>query len=101
MRRVLRYDGLLPNPMTPEGEHRKLTPKDIRAMKAYVEANRTATTPFDIIVEGTTPGGNRMKAAAAVRRWAEAGATWWMEAMWSAPDLKAVLKRIQQGPPEV
>ena len=30
MQRVLRYDGLLPNAMTPEGKHRKATPKDIR-----------------------------------------------------------------------
>jgi alkanesulfonate monooxygenase SsuD/methylene tetrahydromethanopterin reductase-like flavin-dependent oxidoreductase (luciferase family) len=101
MRRVLRYDGLLPNPLTPEGEHRKLTPRDVREMKAYVEARRAEAAPFDIVVEGTTPGGNRKKAAAAVRKWAEAGATWWIEAMWSAPDLEAVLERIQQGPPGV
>ncbi len=105
MRRVLRYDGLLPNPMTPEGKHRKLTPKDIREMKAFVEANRTETTPFDIVVEGTTPGGNGKRAAAIVRKWADAGATWWIEAMWGTvgkrDGLKAVLQRIQQGPPKL
>jgi len=103
MRRVLRYDGLLPNVMTARGRHRKMTPADVRKMKAYVEANRTGATPFDIVVEGTTPGGSRKKAAAVVRRWADAGATWWIEAMWENADeadaQKAVLKRIQQGPP--
>jgi hypothetical protein len=33
------------------------------------------------------------------------GATWWIEAMWSANEkrdgLTAVLKRIQQGPPRL
>jgi hypothetical protein len=105
MQRVLRYDGLLPNPMTPAGRHRKLTPKDIREMKAFIEANRAETTPFDIVVEGTTPGSSRKKAAAIVRKWADAGATWWIEAMWGTvgkrDGLKAVLKRIQQGPPRL
>jgi len=103
MRRVLRYDGLLPNPMTAKGKHRKMTPADVRKMKAYVEANRTEATPFDIVVEGTTPGGSRKKAGAVVRRWADAGATWWIEAMWENADEadahEAVFKRIQQGPP--
>ena len=103
MGRVLRYDGLLPNVMSRKGEHTKATPKIIGDMKAFVEENRTEPTPFDIIMEGTTPGDDSRKAAAIVRKWAKAGATWWMEAMWGAPrnakGLKAILKRIKQGPP--
>ncbi|HTP06993.1 MAG TPA: LLM class flavin-dependent oxidoreductase, partial [Anaerolineae bacterium] len=68
-----------------------------------VDAHRTATTPFDIVVEGKTPGADPDRAADTVRAWAEAGATWWIEAMWGDPDqpvdLKAVQQRIQQGPP--
>ncbi len=108
MRRVLRYDGLLPNTMTPKGKHRKTKPKGIREMKAFIEANRTETTPFDIVVEGQTPGNNRKKAAAMVRPWAEAGATWWIEAMWAltekawtAAGQKRILARIAQGPPRI
>jgi hypothetical protein len=103
MERVLRYDGLLPNAMTARGRHRKATPKDIQAMKAFVNGKRKTRTAFDIIVEGITPGDSPRKASAIVRKWAKAGATWWIEAMWSAPrganGLKAVLKRIKQGPP--
>ena len=103
MQRVLRYDGLLPNAMTAKGKHRKATPKDIQAMKVFVDGKRKAKTVFDIIVEGTTPGDNPKKASAIVRKWAKAGATWWIEAMWGAPrnakGLKAILKRIKQGPP--
>jgi len=105
MRRALRYDGLLPNVIGKNGKHRKATPNDIRKMKAFVEANRAETGPFDIIVEGVTPGRSRKQAAAIVQPWADAGATWWIEAMWGAQDrrdgLKAVRKRIQQGPPQV
>lgn len=98
MRRVLRYDGLLPNTMTPDRKHRAMTPDDLREMKAFIETNRTETAPFDIIVEGKTPGSNRKKATAEVRKWADAGATWWIEAMWGSKP-NAVRKRVRQGPP--
>lgn len=105
MARVLRYDGILPNILTPEGEHRPLTPDDIREIAAYVKANRTETTPFDIVAEGETPGGEPARAAETVREWAAAGATWWIEALWSAigqadgPD--RVRARLEQGPPRI
>jgi alkanesulfonate monooxygenase SsuD/methylene tetrahydromethanopterin reductase-like flavin-dependent oxidoreductase (luciferase family) len=102
MQRVVRYDGLMPNKLNADGTHGEVTPEDIRAMADYVAAHRTITTPFDIIMEGRTPADDPERAAAQVRPWAEAGATWWMEAMWEAPngvdDLRA---RICQGPPRV
>jgi hypothetical protein len=108
MRRVLRYDGLLPAKMKDDGSFAKLTPGDIQAMKAFIDEHRTGTTPFDIVVEGQTLGNNRKRAAAKVRPYAEAGATWWMEAMWSltekmwtASGQKRILARIKQGPPRV
>ena len=103
MQRVLRYDGLLPNVFGDDGKWREITPDDIRAMKAFVEANRSATTPFDIVMEGETPGDDHAQAAAIIRSWADAGATWWIEAMWNEPrdaaGLRAVRERILQGPP--
>jgi hypothetical protein len=108
MRRVLRYDGLLPNKLNANGAHVKFNPADVRAMKAYVDEHRTETTPFDIIVEGTTPGRSPKQAAAKVKPWAGAGATWWIEALWSLVDKmwsagaqKRILTRIKQGPPRV
>jgi Luciferase-like monooxygenase len=103
MQRVLRYDGLLPNVFDDEGKLREITPDDISAMSAFVAENRSATTPFDIIMEGETPGDDRAQAAAITSRWADAGATWWTETMWSAPrdaaGLAALRTRIRQGPP--
>lgn len=103
MGRVLRYDGILPNPLTDKGDHRPLTVDDVRDIRAYVSAHRTEQTPFDIVVEGVTPGDRPDEAQAAVRPWAEAGATWWIEAMWGSPEVPAspevVRRRIEQGPP--
>ncbi len=105
MARVLRYDGILPNVMTPEGDHRPLTPDAIREIKAYVDANRTETTPFDIVAEGETPGDEPARAAEIVREWAAAGATWWIEALWSANEQpgghERVQRRLEQGPPRI
>jgi len=102
LRRALRYDGLLPTVINADGSGAgQGTPDDLRAMQAFAEANRTATTPFDIVVEGTTPGDDRHRAEAIVRPWAEAGATWWNEALWEAPDLDSVRARIRQGPPRL
>ncbi len=98
--RALRYDGLLPNVLDEKGEHRPVTPEDIAAMHAYVQEHRPPSdTPYDIIVEGETPGHDPAQAAEAVRPWETAGATWWIEAMWQAESPAAVPQRLRQGPP--
>jgi alkanesulfonate monooxygenase SsuD/methylene tetrahydromethanopterin reductase-like flavin-dependent oxidoreductase (luciferase family) len=103
MRRVLRCDGILPAVMDEQGQWRDTTPDDIRAIRQYVEANRAETAPFDIVIEGETPGDDRAKAAAIADKWADAGATWWIETRWELPRdgdaLKMVRQRILQGPP--
>lgn len=98
MQRVLKYDGLLPAKME-AGKFVSYTPEDLREMIAYVESHRTEKTPFDYVVEGTTSGGEPEKASATIHPWIEAGATWWIEAMWEDTQAEHVLKRIQQGPP--
>ena len=97
MSRALRYDGLLA--YTTRGE---VTPEDVRAMRAYVEENRSAKTPFDIVWEGQTPGDDSEEAASIVRPFAEAGATWWIESPWTPPNEPDDLRRrIEAGPPRV
>jgi len=97
MRRVLRWDGLLPTKK--DGTDMPMTPDDIRAMKVFIDEQRTSTTPFDIIWEGETPGEDREQGAAIVRPWVNAGITWWLESRWGEVPLEDVRKRIQQGPP--
>ena len=98
MKRVLKCDGLLPARMNPEGKFEELQPADICAMKAYVDANRTLSTPFDIVVEGKTAGLEPVQAREKVLPWIEAGATWWIEGMWGETE-EQVSSRISQRPP--
>lgn len=103
MRRVIRWDGLLPNRLNDAGQQQPVTPDDLRTMKAWIDEHRPASTPFDFVIEGQTPGDDREQAAAVVRSWAEAGATWWLESQWETPpdQLEAVRTRVRQGPPRI
>ena len=102
MARALRYDGLLPNVMDAmETRMGRPTPDEVREMRQYVYENRTEPGPYDIVVDGTTPGDDAAAAAAVVRPFAEAGATWWLEAEWDADDLEMVHARLRQGPPRI
>jgi len=99
MRRVIRWDGLLPNKLNAGGSHGTVTPEDLTAMSEWIATNRESDTPFDIVMEGTTPGDQPEKAASMVQPWREAGATWWLEADWSTAEREAIRARIRSGPP--
>src|SRR5919109_1918090 len=92
MRRVLRYDGVLPQLAEPAA---------VAEVAAYVAENRPPELrdrPFDIVVEGTTPQ-EADAARQAVRPWAAGGATWWLESDWNARNVGALRTRILAGPP--
>ena len=103
MRRALQYDGLLPQVYDADGQFRPLQPADLVEMLAWISWQRESSAPYDIIVEGTTPGDQPEQAAQITRAWQQAGATWWIEALWEAnqqPDgLEQVKRRLLQGPP--
>lgn len=109
MARALRYDGILPTRIDAAGKHVPVTPADVRGIAEYAAAKRTPESPeLDIIVEGVIEGNDPSAIAKRVRPMAEAGATWWIEAMWSAIDdmatpagQAAVLARLRLGPPLV
>ncbi|HEY7346775.1 MAG TPA: LLM class flavin-dependent oxidoreductase [Ktedonobacterales bacterium] len=102
MQRVLRWDGLLPARMNDDGSFADVIPADLQAMRAYISEHRQQTTPFDVVMEGRTPGDDREQAIAMIRPFAEAGATWWNEAMWMPPNSpEDVRARIRQGPPRI
>lgn len=105
MRRAARWDGLVASTLSADGAFSQPTPAEVRAMKSFIDEERASTgqsAPFDIIIEGVTPGDNADKAAELLVPMSEAGVTWWIESMWDSPGgMKAVLKRIRQGPPAV
>ena len=101
MARALRYDGLLPAIQDPETKKwLELTPETLLPIKAYIDQHRNEPEPYDIIVEGQTPGDDRVRAAEIIQPWQAAGATWWIEALWEKHEFAKVLERIRQGPPK-
>ncbi|OGO29528.1 MAG: luciferase [Chloroflexi bacterium RBG_16_54_18] len=105
MRRALRYDGILPNKLLPDGTHTPVIPEDIRQINAWIVEHRENGTPFDIIVEGVTSSKNKNQTKKEVLPWIDAGATWWIEALWSQSgveqDLRTIRNRINDGPPVI
>jgi hypothetical protein len=80
MQRALKCDGVFVEKMNQE----PVTPEDVRGLKAYVDENRSLTTPFDIVATGSTAGLEPSLREQQMREWEEAGATWWIEGMWEA-----------------
>jgi alkanesulfonate monooxygenase SsuD/methylene tetrahydromethanopterin reductase-like flavin-dependent oxidoreductase (luciferase family) len=105
MHRALRYDGVLPAKMHDDGTFSAMTRADLQAMKAFIAEQRAQTTPFDIVMEGETPGDDREQAIAKIRPLAEAGLTRWLENvydnLWSDRGMEGMRTRITQGPPRI
>ncbi len=104
MRRILRYDGILPMKLEKGGEAGQVNPEELKQIKAYVEAGRKLESNFDYVIEGTTPGDDPQKAQEILSPWLEAGMTWWIEALWDngggETGRRKVEMRLEQGPPK-
>ncbi|MDQ1510832.1 MAG: hypothetical protein QOG50_2676 [Actinomycetota bacterium] len=103
MRRVLRCDGILPVVSVP-GRDSPLSTEDVRDIAAWL-ADHDARS-HDIVVEGVTSSRDAQAANAVVSPWAEAGATWWLDARWQLPHhsrerIEQVRRRLQAGPPHI
>jgi alkanesulfonate monooxygenase SsuD/methylene tetrahydromethanopterin reductase-like flavin-dependent oxidoreductase (luciferase family) len=100
LRRALRCQGVLPEFM-PEGRGQE--PDDVRALRAWL-AERGAPGSMDVVVDGETPADDPSGAAAQVKAWSQAGATWWLETRWGMPDtqierVQQMTERLAAGPP--
>lgn len=92
MRRVLRYDGIVTQTDRPD---------EIGAIAGYVAREREpgpGSGPFEIVAQGRTPP-DAVKARDAVRPFADAGATWWIEGDWEGATVESLRQRIDVGPP--
>jgi alkanesulfonate monooxygenase SsuD/methylene tetrahydromethanopterin reductase-like flavin-dependent oxidoreductase (luciferase family) len=83
MRRAARWDGIVP-----QGAD---TPEAFREMVGWLRAEGVAEG-FDIVAQGESSGADE------VQPWADAGATWWLEAAWGA-DPDSLRARLEAGPP--
>jgi alkanesulfonate monooxygenase SsuD/methylene tetrahydromethanopterin reductase-like flavin-dependent oxidoreductase (luciferase family) len=99
MQRAMKYDGVIPTIKNKQGKFEEITPDHVREMREYIKKTRSTNSPFDIIIEGETPGDDPETAESIIRPFADAGATWWIESNWTATDLNQIKARVKKGPP--
>ena len=101
--RAARWDGVFPLYSTWDR-----LPDQLREVAIYIKSSRDSDAPFDIISMGVTPTPD--EGLDDVAAFAEAGATWWLEAI--APfrydrgfdepwPVEALRERVLQGPPRL
>jgi hypothetical protein len=82
-----------------DGANWLLTPAELRELKASIESQRSALTPFDIALGGAERGPDAERERATIKALAETGATWWMEYVTpSRSGLDAMRAHIKGGP---
>jgi alkanesulfonate monooxygenase SsuD/methylene tetrahydromethanopterin reductase-like flavin-dependent oxidoreductase (luciferase family) len=105
MARAARWDGLVPQPLSSGSAPHPWGPEQLADAVAWIRDHRPAdlgAQPYTITSEGRTPADDPAAAAAIVRPWAEAGATWWIEADWTADATRDTQRRrIEAGPPRI
>ncbi|HYO42754.1 MAG TPA: LLM class flavin-dependent oxidoreductase [Candidatus Limnocylindrales bacterium] len=101
MQRAIRWDGIVVQGRTEDGTPTG-APPDLEEITTWIAARRLSeglTGPFEVVVSASTPADAPEAAAATVRRFEEAGATWWIEADWEQMAGEALRERIAAGPP--
>jgi alkanesulfonate monooxygenase SsuD/methylene tetrahydromethanopterin reductase-like flavin-dependent oxidoreductase (luciferase family) len=103
MARAIQWDGLIPTKMPHGEEAQPMQPGDIQEMLQYIQTQRRTDHPFDIVMEGESPGADPKRAQAITQAYADVGVTWWLENVWNSPwkegGVEGMRRRIQQGPP--
>ncbi|WP_370945792.1 LLM class flavin-dependent oxidoreductase [Amycolatopsis sp. cg5] len=105
MRRAARWDGAIPG-FDGMMEARPPAAEDVRELVRFLRDRRTENgledQPFDVVIGGASRAGAPGRDL--VGPLADAGATWWNECMpWddSLERAEPILRRIDQGPPDV
>ncbi len=60
---------------------------------------KSSGRPFEIVVQAPPLAAHEIRTEAAVEPFAEAGATWWIEADWTDVTIEALRRTIEAGPP--
>lgn len=98
LQRILKCDGMIVEKMSMDDKPSDITPDDVREIKAYVDENRTISTPFDIVLNGKVADLDPSQLRDKLLPLIDAGATWWIEGLWDATEELAA-ERIRRGPP--
>jgi alkanesulfonate monooxygenase SsuD/methylene tetrahydromethanopterin reductase-like flavin-dependent oxidoreductase (luciferase family) len=97
LNRAARWDGSCLYKFKESGPSTDMTPDDIRELRAFVEARRSANVPFDIVVGGRERGADWDQERDYIRSLAEAGATWSGEHL-PPNNLETLRAAIERGP---
>ena len=101
-RRAARWDGVVPIKVQTGPGFENITPDEVRASADYVRSQRDDAGGYDVVVGGESPIERGGDFAAHVRPFADAGATWWMEAL---TDFRGPLDKMREivrnGPPQL
>jgi hypothetical protein len=97
-RRAARWDGVYPIRVDDSFELEPMTPRDLSEILSFIGEHRTSRAPFDAAAGGSLI--DEPDPARAVARWAEAGATWWIEnAPFPLRPAEEFLAYVGEGPP--
>jgi alkanesulfonate monooxygenase SsuD/methylene tetrahydromethanopterin reductase-like flavin-dependent oxidoreductase (luciferase family) len=100
-RRAARWDGVVPLVADPEADFRSPTPGELSDIIAYTMEHRSSSAPFEVAVGDSLSGATRPPAEV-VGPYAEAGATWWLEAVgWPPQPYEFWPDYISAGPPRI
>lgn len=97
-KRAARWDGYFP--LGGIRDSRFLKPETLKQIRSLIDQKRDSKLPFDLVASGYTSGPNKPEEVSLVRKYEEAGATWWVEALdpWCITSVEA-RDRIRKGPP--
>jgi alkanesulfonate monooxygenase SsuD/methylene tetrahydromethanopterin reductase-like flavin-dependent oxidoreductase (luciferase family) len=98
-RRAARWDGIIV--VNGSGEDRAILPDEISEVKTYMEKHRTNDDSFDIVVILWSEGGRTLEEQQIVKRYRDAGVTWWVEdlSLERFASSKEAFERLYKGPP--
>jgi alkanesulfonate monooxygenase SsuD/methylene tetrahydromethanopterin reductase-like flavin-dependent oxidoreductase (luciferase family) len=96
-RRAARWDGVIP--LKQKG---MMTPDDLRDLLSFIQKHRISDEHFDVVIIGSREklGKGDLKGIKKVAQFAEAGATWWLEDLYTSRDsVNEIRSCILLGPP--
>ena len=97
-RRAARWDGVMPTHVD-YGKGETMPPEVLREVVSYVSQLRPDDRAFDVALEGQTEASSSNTESRRIREYADAGLTWWIEALgWWRGDLADARRRIGAGP---
>jgi len=98
-RRAADWDGVMPT-HAEYGLGETMPAEDLRAAVQFTRQHRSSSGPFDVALEGRTDGTTPDRGAQQVVPYAEAGLTWWIEALgWWRGTPADAMTRVRQRPP--